>query len=153
MLNAAEIAKQADAMLAEREQEMKELEQQKRRARDIMFKKTQQLKVRPLNPDSGIRVVEKGSWKKLEVGKFLPKLESFFRSWKVALSHFSPIFPTSLFPISCRTFQLKVFQRLVFSNCPFQLHVSTPSTKLDPPSPVRDLRYLKFGFRMVLHHP
>ena len=50
MLNAAEIAKQADAMLAEREQEMKELEQQKRRARDIMFKKTQQLKVRPLNP-------------------------------------------------------------------------------------------------------
>ena len=47
MLNAAEIAKQADAMLAEREQEMKELEQQKRRARDIMFKKTQQLKVRP----------------------------------------------------------------------------------------------------------
>ena len=46
MLNAAEIAKQADAMLAEREQEMKELEQQKRRARDIMFKKTQQLKVR-----------------------------------------------------------------------------------------------------------
>merc|ERR1712131_107787 len=33
MLNAAEIAKQADAMLAEREQEMKELEQQKRRAR------------------------------------------------------------------------------------------------------------------------
>ena len=63
MLNAAEIAKQADAMLAEREQEMKELEQQKRRARDIMFKKTQQLKVRPLNPDSGILVVEKGSWK------------------------------------------------------------------------------------------
>ena len=59
MLNAAEIAKQADAMLAEREQEMKELEQQKRRARDIMFKKTQQLKVRPpkpirpLNPDDG----------------------------------------------------------------------------------------------------
>ena len=51
MLNAAEIAKQADAMLAEREQEMKELEQQKRRARDIMFKKTQQLKVRPVNPD------------------------------------------------------------------------------------------------------
>ena len=50
MLNAAEIAKQADAMLAEREQEMKELEQQKRRARDIMFKKTQQLKVRPPNP-------------------------------------------------------------------------------------------------------
>ena len=49
MLNAAEIAKQADAMLAEREQEMKELEQQKRRARDIMFKKTQQLKVRPPN--------------------------------------------------------------------------------------------------------
>ena len=47
MLNAAEIAKQADAMLAEREQEMKELEQQKRRARDIMFKKTQQLKVCP----------------------------------------------------------------------------------------------------------
>ena len=50
MLNAAEIAKQADAMLAEREQEMKELEQQKRRARDIMFKKTQQLKVRPPKP-------------------------------------------------------------------------------------------------------
>ena len=50
MLNAAEIAKQADAMLAEREQEMKELEQQKRRARDIMFKKTQQLKVRRPNP-------------------------------------------------------------------------------------------------------
>ena len=64
MLNAAEIAKQADAMLAEREQEMKELEQQKRRARDIMFKKTQQLKVRPLNPASGRRVIGKGSWKK-----------------------------------------------------------------------------------------
>jgi UDP-glucose:O-linked fucose beta-1,3-glucosyltransferase len=44
MMNAAEIAKQADAMLSEKEQEMKELEQQKRRARDIMFKKTQQLK-------------------------------------------------------------------------------------------------------------
>ena len=55
MLNAAEIAKQADAMLAEREQEMKELEQQKRRARDIMFKKTQQLKVRPLNPDPFVK--------------------------------------------------------------------------------------------------
>ena len=52
MLNAAEIAKQADAMLAEREQEMKELEQQKRRARDIMFKKTQQLKVCPPRPIS-----------------------------------------------------------------------------------------------------
>ena len=55
MLNAAEIAKQADAMLAEREQEMKELEQQKRRARDIMFKKTQQLKVSPVNPDPSVK--------------------------------------------------------------------------------------------------
>ena len=43
MLDAAEVAKQADAMLSEKEQEMKELEAQKRRARDIMFKKTQQL--------------------------------------------------------------------------------------------------------------
>ena len=43
MLDAAELAKQADAMLATKEQEMKELEAQKRRARDIMFKKTQQL--------------------------------------------------------------------------------------------------------------
>ena len=84
MLNAAEIAKQADAMLAEREQEMKELEQQKRRARDIMFKKTQQLKVRPLNPASGIRVVGKGSWKKQEVGKFLFKLERTERNCKVS---------------------------------------------------------------------
>ena len=44
MINAVDVAKQADAMLAQREIEMKELEQQKRRARDIMFKKTQQLK-------------------------------------------------------------------------------------------------------------
>ena len=43
MMNAADIAKQADTMLAEKELEMKELEAQKRRARDIMFKKTQQL--------------------------------------------------------------------------------------------------------------
>ena len=42
-MNAADVAKQADAMLAEKELEMKELEAQKRRARDIMFKKTQQL--------------------------------------------------------------------------------------------------------------
>ena len=42
-MNAADIAKQADTMLAEKELEMKELEAQKRRARDIMFKKTQQL--------------------------------------------------------------------------------------------------------------
>lgn len=55
MLNAAEITKQADAMLAEREQEMKELEQQKRRARDIMFKKTQQLKVRSFNSDPSVK--------------------------------------------------------------------------------------------------
>ena len=118
MLNAAEIAKQADAMLAEREQEMKELEQQKRRARDIMFKKTQQLKVRPLNPASGIRVVGKGSWKNylqlVEVGRNRAKLESFFPSWKVVLSYFSLIFPTSFFPISCLTFQLLVFFQLPF---------------------------------------
>ena len=30
-------------------------------------------------------------------------------------------FPTWFFPISFRTFQLKSFQFLVFSNCPFQL--------------------------------
>lgn len=43
MMNAADVARQADAMLNDKEQEMKELEAQQRRARDIMFKKTQQL--------------------------------------------------------------------------------------------------------------
>merc|ERR1712106_1251117 len=43
MMTAADVARQADSMLADKEQEMKELEAQKRRARDIMFKKTQQL--------------------------------------------------------------------------------------------------------------
>ena len=33
-------------------------------------------------------------------------------------------FPTSFFPISIRTFQLKIFQLLLLFNCPFQLHVS-----------------------------
>ena len=50
------------------------------------------------------------------------------------LSNIGPNFPTSIFPISFRTFQLKTFQLktfqlktlqlLVLSNCPIQLHVS-----------------------------
>ena len=79
-----------------------------------------------------IHVVRKGSWQKWEVGnfsvwkfevrKFPFKLESNNRSWKVfnavlsnqKLSNFGPNFPTSFFPISCRTYQLKTFALLLF---------------------------------------
>ena len=55
---------------------------------------------------------------------------------KKKLFNFSPNFPTSLyfltsfFSISCRTFQLKIFQFLVFPNCPFQLHVSPRAPRM-----------------------
>ena len=38
-MNAAEVAAQADKILMEKEAVIKEIEQQKRRARDVMFKK------------------------------------------------------------------------------------------------------------------
>ena len=93
------------------------------------------------------------SWKNERLESF--KLESFRSSWKepsemekscsfqvqLEISNFIPNFLTSFFLISCQTFQL-----LIFSNSPFQLHVSSfpavqqtldsnvgPSTELSNP--------------------
>ena len=43
LLNAADAAKEAERLVAEKESELKELESQRRRARDITFKKSQEL--------------------------------------------------------------------------------------------------------------
>ena len=47
-----------------------------------------------------------------EVGKWLMKLESDLWSWKLKQN------------FQFQSYQLKTFQLLVLSNCPFQLHVS-----------------------------
>ena len=82
-------------------------------------------------------------WKvRTEVGKLGLKLESLTAVGKFWLT-FGPDFPTSIFPISFRTFQHKTFQLLVLSNCPFQLHVS-PKNEPNESSPVWGTLYDRF---------
>ena len=51
------------------------------------------------------------------------KLKSDLRSWKVSIE-FGKI--NRSLEVQLQAFQLKTFQLLVLSNCPFQLHVSLP---------------------------
>ena len=65
-------------------------------------------------------------WLKLEKSNEIGKLSLTVVQLQLELSNFGANFPNSIFPISFWTFRLQTFQILVFSNCPFQLHVYYP---------------------------